>query len=101
MISKIADFEIRAAWAKRAAKMHAWANDEPPPMENGKFVCGWHESEFQLFADGVRFAENAMRERFFEMELSLENCESGNRLLRRQNIEMHNRLHDIEVRKGK
>jgi hypothetical protein len=27
-----------------------------PQMENGKFVCGWHESEFQLFAAGVQFA---------------------------------------------
>jgi hypothetical protein len=55
-VPKLTELEIRVAWAKYAAKMHAWANDGLPQMENGKFVCGWHESEFHLFAAGVRFA---------------------------------------------
>ena len=97
---KLTELKIRVAWAKDAAKMHAWTNDGVPPMENGKFVCGWHESEFQLFSAGARFAENSMQDRFAELELSLENCESGNQMLRRQNIEMHNRLHDIAIGKG-
>ncbi|MDQ0022955.1 hypothetical protein J2X90_000741 [Variovorax paradoxus] len=44
----------RAAWAKLAAKAHGWADDSTPPMVDGRFETGWHESEFQTFMQGVR-----------------------------------------------
>ena len=44
----------RAAWAKLAAKSHGWADNSAPPMADGRFETGWHESEFQTFMQGVR-----------------------------------------------
>lgn len=44
----------RAVWAKLAAKAHGWTDDSTPPMVDGRFETGWHESEFQVFMQGVR-----------------------------------------------
>jgi len=49
------DASCRAAWTKRAAKYHGWSNDVVPPMRGGQFECGWHETEYQLFLDGMSY----------------------------------------------
>lgn len=46
------DIELRKQWAIGAAKMHAWRDAELPAMEDGRFVTGWQESEYQVFKLG-------------------------------------------------
>jgi hypothetical protein len=48
------DAECRKAWARHAAKQHSWLNNSFPPMRDGRFDCGHHESEYQTFLAGVR-----------------------------------------------
>lgn len=53
---KVDDIQCRRAWAEHAAKVHAWASGVMPEMEEGSFVVGWHECEYQTFLAGVRYA---------------------------------------------
>jgi len=53
----IEERSARQAWAKSAAKHHSWPDDSLPEQnDSGRFSCGWHESEFQIFYAGVKYA---------------------------------------------
>ena len=52
------DIELRALWAKDAAKRHAWkVTPMTTPLmtsDSRGFVEGWHESEYQVWLEGYR-----------------------------------------------
>ena len=55
----LSEIDARKAWAQHASAHHRWPDAALPEQEeNGRFSCGWHESEFQIFYAGVKYAIN-------------------------------------------
>ena len=50
-----AETELRAAWAKHAAKQHGWPEGAVPALRDGVFECDWHESEYAIFRAGCLY----------------------------------------------
>jgi hypothetical protein len=56
----MSDDKIRDLWAAYAARLHCWPAGAVPERGNdGRFVFGSHEWEYQIFRAGVFAAHSA------------------------------------------
>ena len=53
------DREIRVLWAEYGARAHGWTYNGIPPNDvaTGRFICDWHEQEYQVFKAGYQAAK--------------------------------------------